>query len=441
MSDLPNGWVKAPLADLMTGGLFTDGDWVETKDQDPAGGVRLVQLADVGVGSFRNRSSRFLNVEAANRLGCTYLRPGDVLVARMPEPIGRACLLPDLGQESVTAVDVCVVRPPSGLLPKYLMWWLNSPQAHGRIVELQSGTTRKRVSRKNLGTVETPLPPLAEQERIAHLIEEHFSHLDVADALLHRVQRNLERLWRRCLLDEVEGCADLVAIEDLASSEPNALAIGPFGSNLKVSDYRESGVPLVFVRDIRAGSFGGRGTKYVEKAKATELRSHEVCDGDVLVTKMGDPPGDTAVYRGPPAIITADCIKIRTAPSVVPEFVALALRTQRAMTEITDITRGVAQKKVSLGRFRKLVHIPLPPLGAQHEILQRLEAVRANVERQQRSVETALARTAATRRSVLAAAFAGDLVAQDPTDEPASELVDHIRSAASENRSRKGEPS
>jgi hypothetical protein len=73
---------------------------------------------------------------------------------------------------------------------------------------------------------------------------------------------------------------DLVAAKNRA-----ALTIGPFGSNLKVSDYRPEGVPLVFVRDIRAQEFGGPNTKYVSQEKARELAPHVVRGGDLLVTK------------------------------------------------------------------------------------------------------------------------------------------------------------
>lgn len=83
---------EVALADLLSDGLFVDGDWVESKDQDPDGDVRLIQLADVGDGVFRDRSSRFLTSEKAKELRCTFLEPGDVLVARMPEPLGRACI-------------------------------------------------------------------------------------------------------------------------------------------------------------------------------------------------------------------------------------------------------------------------------------------------------------------------------------------------------------
>lgn len=75
MNELPPGWAEATLEELSgIGGLVTDGDWIETKDQDPSGQVRLIQLMDIGDGEFRNRSARFLTPQTAERLNCTYLR-------------------------------------------------------------------------------------------------------------------------------------------------------------------------------------------------------------------------------------------------------------------------------------------------------------------------------------------------------------------------------
>src|SRR5262245_55573342 len=127
MSDLPKGWALASLGDVVAAdGLFTDGDWVETKDQDPNGHVRLTQLADVGDGLFRDRSSRYLREDQAEALNCTFLQRGDVLIARMPDPLGRACVFPGLPQPAVTAVDVCIVRPGSGSVDsRWLMWTIN----------------------------------------------------------------------------------------------------------------------------------------------------------------------------------------------------------------------------------------------------------------------------------------------------------------------------
>src|ERR1700732_4875466 len=102
-STLPPGWAEASVADLVGyDGLFCDGDWVESKDQDPAGDVRLIQLADVGDGDYRDRSNRFLTSAKASDLRCTYLQTGDLLVARMPDPLGRVCIFQGDPKPSVT---------------------------------------------------------------------------------------------------------------------------------------------------------------------------------------------------------------------------------------------------------------------------------------------------------------------------------------------------
>jgi type I restriction enzyme S subunit len=77
--ELPKGWVLAKLSDLISPtGLFCDGDWVESKDQDPNGEIRLIQLADIGDGRFIDKSNRFLTKIKAELLRCTYLEKGDV---------------------------------------------------------------------------------------------------------------------------------------------------------------------------------------------------------------------------------------------------------------------------------------------------------------------------------------------------------------------------
>jgi hypothetical protein len=175
-------WARATLPELTQDGLFRDGDWVETKDQDPSGDVRLIQLADVGDGRFLDRSNRFLTSEKTVQLRGTYLQPGDVLVARMPDPLGRACLYPGGRMPAITAVDVCIVRPPrGGVLNRWLMWTLNSPQFRRAVAQMQSGSTRKRISRKNLGTISVPVPPADLQMRIADEVERQLSIVDSLD--------------------------------------------------------------------------------------------------------------------------------------------------------------------------------------------------------------------------------------------------------------------
>ena len=198
IAEIPPGWAYVTVGDVLTSdGIFTDGDWVETKDQDPNGDVRLIQLADIGDGSFLDKSSRFLTRAKAYELNCTFLIKGDLLVARMPDPLGRCCIFPlDGVKKYVTVVDVCAIRlGTSSIIPKYMMYAINSPRTRTAIEALKSGSTRKRISRRNLARVEIPLAPQNEQQRIVAKIKELFSELakGIGSLKTARAQLNVYR--------------------------------------------------------------------------------------------------------------------------------------------------------------------------------------------------------------------------------------------------------
>ncbi len=178
----PMRWDARPLGDLLEDAeVFTDGDWVESKDQDPDGEVRLVQLADVGDGRYVNKSARFLNKETALRLRCTFLKSGDVLLARMPDPLGRACIFPGDAKECVTVVDVCVIRPHAGGPdPMWLMHCINSAGFRGLIAQQQTGTTRARISRGNLSRLPIISPPIALQREFSKLAQQAGQVLEIS---------------------------------------------------------------------------------------------------------------------------------------------------------------------------------------------------------------------------------------------------------------------
>ena len=219
------------------------------------------------------------------------------------------------------------------------------------------------------------------------------------------------------------------SVEQVASDERYSLSIGPFGSNLKVPDYREEGVPLVFVRNIRSGKYGGVHTKYVTPDKADELRAHSIAAGDVLITKMGEPPGDADVYPDgePLAVITADCIKVRCwSGLMLPHFLKSVINSYIGQRQIEPMTQGVAQKKVSLGRFSSLA-VPVPSFAEQIEVMKMVAAADNDALVLENAIEQSLKQSAAQRKNILQAAFSGQLVPQDPADEPASALLARIR--------------
>ena len=160
-------WKRNQLCELVTD--FLDGDWVESKDQSNFG-IRLLQTGNIGVGSFISKigNSRYISDETFTRLHCEEVFPGDCLISRLPDPAGRSCLVPDIGQRMITAVDCTIVRFDKTKIIPYLFVVYSQTDRYFREVEsLCSGSTRQRISRDNLSQIELALPKLVEQQKIA----------------------------------------------------------------------------------------------------------------------------------------------------------------------------------------------------------------------------------------------------------------------------------
>lgn len=164
-------WRKQKLIDIAS--MFDDGNWIESKDQS-ASGFWLVQTGNVGILSFRDKEvKRFVSEETFKRLNCTEIFSGDILISRLPDPIGRSCVVPKIPYRMLTAVDCTILRLKDGYDTRYINYCLNTEQSKEQVYKLITGSSRKRISRKNLATVEIPIPftngrpDLAEQKLIA----------------------------------------------------------------------------------------------------------------------------------------------------------------------------------------------------------------------------------------------------------------------------------
>ena len=152
---------------------FLDGDWVESKDQS-AGGIRLIQTGNVGLGEYLDKSSRarYISEEKFDELNCKEVFPGDVLISRLPDPVGRACMVPKMELRMITAVDCTIVRfQPDKLLPELFVEYTKSDSYYKNIFEYLTGSSRRRISRSNLGKVMIPVPPIAIQKEIVAELE------------------------------------------------------------------------------------------------------------------------------------------------------------------------------------------------------------------------------------------------------------------------------
>lgn len=151
---------------------FGDGDWIESKDQSEEG-IRLIQTGNVGNGEYKDKDdkARYISEETFTRLRCTEVFPGDILISRLPDPIGRACIVPEM-PKSITAVDCTIVRLKPDVLSTFFVNFTKTPMYTMQIDSFTTGSTRKRVSRANLGSVMVPVPNLSRQEYFVTLAQQ-----------------------------------------------------------------------------------------------------------------------------------------------------------------------------------------------------------------------------------------------------------------------------
>lgn len=481
--ELPKGWAKATISEMISAdGVFVDGDWIESKDQDQNGDVRLIQLADIGDGDFRDKSSRFLTLKRANEIGCTFLLEGDILVARMPDPIGRACLFPLKGENKyVTAVDVAIIRTgKDSINNKLLNYFINSPIIRNKIEALQSGTTRKRISRGNLSLIEFPIPPLNEQNRIVDKLDEQLSELEKGKEQLqtslqqlkvyrqailkHAFEGKLSEEWRgkqKKLKTPDELVAEIKAYRKQQyekqlkeykagkvkekPKEPKNIAILKESNNLEIQwglsrlgdivdttsggtpsrnnpNYYSGKIPWVKSGELKFNTITNTEEKITKEA--IENSSAKLFPkGTLLVALYGANVGKLA-FLGIEAATNQAIAGIFEDPFYDLDFLYYYLLFRR--TDLLNQSTGGAQPNISQTILNNLP-IPLCTIEEQKEIVQQIDKQFSLNSEMEKTIEENLLKSDSLKQGLLQKAFEGKLDEQDPADEPANALLERIK--------------
>ena len=165
----------------------------------------------------------------------------------------------------------------------------------------------------------------------------------------------------------------VVALNDVAAQEPRAITDGPFGSNLASRHYTEVGPRVVRLQNIGDGRFVDA-RAHISQEHFGSLRAHEVQGGDLLVASLGEvlPRACLAPDWLGPAIVKADCIRVRLGDGVDPRWVLYALQRPEVRRWADEHRHGVGRPRLGLKTIRA-IPIPLPPLDEQRRIVDLLE--------------------------------------------------------------------
>ncbi|MFQ2486332.1 restriction endonuclease subunit S [Aeromonas caviae] len=170
--------------------LFDDGDWIEAEHITDKG-VRLIQTGNIGIGSFIEKDvKKYVYEKSFESLRCKELHIGDLLICRLAEPAGRACILPYIGETKViTSVDVTIFRPERHIANRdFLVQYFSSIEWFKSVQEQVGGTTHKRISRGALGQLLMPYPSLDEQTAIANVLSDSDALIGALEQLIAKKQ-------------------------------------------------------------------------------------------------------------------------------------------------------------------------------------------------------------------------------------------------------------
>lgn len=457
MSGLPDGWEWARLADVAEVRLGRQRSPKRATGDRMRPYLRAANVTWSGLSLSDVKEMDFTASESE-----TYeLRPGDLLLSEAsgsPGEVGKPA-------QYQGEIDGCCfqntlirVRLPAELLPDFYEHYFREQALNGRFAAGSRGVGIHHLGASGLADWGVPIPPAAEQHRIVAAIEEAFSKLDAGEAALRNVRQLLSRIRDAVLAAAVTGRlvpqdpADTPAPELLAELgvEPIAppegapstptgwrwCSMGSFahdsgyGTSVKCG-YEEDGIGVLRIPNVQGGALDLRDLK-LAPAGAPISDDLIVTPGDLLIVRTNG-SRDLVGRAAPVTSVTGHSfasylIRFRIRREIANvAYLALMLAAPWWRDRLEDAAASSAgQYNLSLAKLNPLP-VPLPPLAEQHRIVAEADRQLSFVSACEQAVEAGLQRSAALRRAVLKAAFAGQLVAQDPADEPASVLLERIR--------------
>ena len=447
MSELPEGWIRTSLSDV---GRLVSGAGFPEKLQNKKGlrypFFKVGNLGEVESGQPLLQSNHTVDDDLARSLRATIIPKDSIAFAK----IGMAIRLNRrrlIGVPSCIDNNLMAVIPSNAVLPRYLLRYLETLE----FMAITQSTTVPALRKSDLEVLEVPLPPLNEQRHIVAKLEKLLSRVDAAQARLANIPRILKRFRQSVLAAGCSGwltadwreqnpgacVSDSIREKAPASKNPNELPaswisclIGNVmrlknGFAFKSTDYVDVGIPLVRIANIQEGN-----VTLAECAKLPIEKANwnfAIEKGDLLVAMSGATTGKFGLYDG-----DVPCLQNQRVGNIRildPKEVLMGFRNiylQSLKRRIEEDAYGGAQPNISPTKIESLP-FSCPPLAEQQEIVRRVEALFKTADALEGRYRKAKAHVDKLTQSILAKAFRGELVPQDPNDEPASALLARIK--------------
>lgn len=381
---MKHNWEYKKLGEVVS--FIGGGDWIESRHQSD-GGIRLIQTGNIGNGVFKAKDEKphFISESTFEELGCTEIYEGDCLVSRLPDPIGRACIIPNVKNRMITAVDCTILRFQKLIDSNFFVYYTRSKKYNKEIENYTTGSTRKRISRKNLESILIPILPLSEQSRIVAELDLLTGIIDKQNAQLKELDNLAQAIFYDMFGDPIENPKgwDVKKLGDLSTS----VSYGTSSPSSTVGKYKY----LRMNNITYEGFLDLTDLKYIDMDDA-EFEKYSVREGDVLFNRTNsmDLIGKTTyIHDMEPMIIAGYIIRVRLADSVLPVYVSKFMNTPAMKKKMKGMAKGAVNQANINSKELKSIDIPVPPLSLQQSFAEKIQSI----EKQKNAIRASIADT------------------------------------------------
>ena len=322
-----------------------------------------------------------------------------------------------------------LIRVSGEINKKIIGYFFKSSNYRQMISKLSSGVNINNLRREHIESIPIPIPPLPEQHRIIAKIEELFSDLDAGVEALKKAKAQL-RLYRQAVLKAAfEGrltAAWREAHKNFSEIQMGWIRVklGDFiePSNERVNPTLLQKVPYIGLEHIKKGTGRLLGSGSSDEVRSTKSRFFR---GDLLYGKLR-PYLNKVLIAEFDGVCSTDILVFPKSPHVSMKFLAHRFLCNDFVRYASLNVSGVQHPRVDFLTLSKFI-ISLPPLPEQMIVVQEIEHRFSIIDDLEKTVEDSLRHSDRLRQGILKKAFAGELVPQDPEDEPAEKLLERIK--------------
>lgn len=460
---LPSGWTSTDLGSItisMSNGIGGN----QNKEGRGLPVSRIETIADESVNFSR---IGFIEEYDETKVGKYRLKRGEILFSHINSPVhlGKTALF-DTDRELYHGINLLrIIANEKVVCPRLLNYYCKYSRAAGEFsIIAQHAVNQSSLNQKKLKAFSMPLPPLAEQTRIANKLDELLAQVDTIKARVDAIPGILKRFRQSVLSAAVSGRLTeewrsenpeiaLVSGNHLHSEQlepierhdydlnlPDSWALVRLGAQVALvngdrgknypnrSEYVEDGLPFINTGHIEPdGTLAADRMNYITREKFDSLGGGKIKKGDLVYCLRGATMGKTAmVDQFEEGAIASSLVIVRPSDFLLTKYAYFYLVSPIGKSHIASFDNGSAQPNLS-AKSLSLFPLTLPSVDEQREIVSRVESLLAFSEQIETRIDIGKSRADSLVQSILAKAFRGELVPQDPDDEPASVLLERIR--------------